>query len=306
MSQEQKLDVYQIVTDRIIAQLQMGTVPWQKPWTEAGMPRNLISGNAYRGINTWMLASMGFEKNLFLTWNQIKDLKASVKKNEKSQLVVFWKTIQKETDADESETKAKKKPLLRYYTVFNVAQCNDIPARLIPPEIEKPQEPIKHCEAIMQKMPNPPKLQHKMQEAWYNPGTDVLNMPRRKSFASPEAYYGTLFHELIHSTGHTSRLDRKELGNGFGTEPYSREELTAEIGACFLKSHAGIGNETFENSISYIDAWLGKLKNDKRLIIMASSHAQKAVDYILNYKHDEGISEEKQTAPEMVEELIET
>lgn len=303
MSKEQKIDVYQIVTDRIISQLQAGVVPWQKPWTEAGIPRNLLTGRAYRGINTWMLASYGFEKNLFLTWNQIKELGASVKKNEKSQLVVFWKTIQKDADT-QGETKTKKKPLLRYYTVFNVAQCNDIPAHLVP-EIVKPQQPIKHCEAIMENMSSPPKLQHKQQEAWYNPPTDVINMPRRKSFESPEAYYGTLFHELIHSTGHTSRLNRKELGDGFGTEPYSREELTAEIGACFLKSHTGIGNATFENSISYIDAWLGKLKNDKRLIVMASSHAQKAVDYILNYKHNEHPHEEKQTAPEMVEELVE-
>ena len=300
MNQEQlQTDVYSIVTSRIITQLEAGTVPWQKPWTNAGMPQNLITHNPYRGINTWMLSSLGYEKNLFLTWHQIQELGASVNRGEKAHMVVFWKTLQKDTEAPED--KPKKIPLLRYYWVFNVAQCAKIPEALIP-VIERPNAPIQSCEDIIKSMPLCPKIQHKDHEAYYHPIADFINMPKRKLFVNSEAYYGVLFHELTHSTGHSSRLNRKELvgSTGFGSEPYSMEELTAEIGACFLKSHTGIITEDLVNSSAYIKGWLEQLKGDKRFIFLASSAAQKAVDFITDKKAEETTTEGVETVQEVV------
>ncbi len=277
------LDVYAIVTNRIIEELQKGSVPWQKTWTAAGSPQNLVSKRPYTGINVWMLASPGYDQNFFLTFEQVNELGGKVNRGERGHLVIFWKPMGKKIDGTEREEQSKPLYLLRYYYVFNIAQCSDIPADIIP-VIERPNAPITACEIVVKEMPNPPTIQHKEYQAYYEPETDILNMPKRKSFVDSQSYYGALFHELVHSTGHPLRLNRKELigTTGIGSEAYSIEELTAEIGACFLMSHTGIENKWFENSIAYLDAWIGRLKNDKRFIIYASSQAQKATDFILN------------------------
>lgn len=231
-------DVYEIVTNRIIGHLEKGVVPWQQPWTEAGLPKNLISGKPYRGINVWLLSSLHYQKNSFLTFKQVKDLGGSVKKGEKSQEVIFWKWTEKE---NKKTGEIEKVPLLRYYTVFNVDQCTGIPKEKLPPAIERKNDPMETCEKIIHEMPKRPDIRHKEHRAFYNKSDDYVNVPKMETFENSESYYGTLFHELVHSTGHNERLNRKELikNNGFRTEDYAVEELTAEMGASYLKSYAG-------------------------------------------------------------------
>ena len=284
--------VYQIVTERIIEQLKKGTVPWQQSWTKAGLPRNLISQRPYKNLN-WLLLSMsGYEQNLFLTYKQASEIGAKVRKGEKANIVVFWKKLKpKEEDTDS----AKPNFVLRYYLLFNISQCENIPEKYIVPLPNPEPQPIERCAEIIQFMPERPDIVHEQHKAYYHIEKDIINMPRIETFDSNESYYETLFHELVHSTGHKSRLDRKSL-NKNDMFSYSVEELTAEIGACFLMFHAGIGNFQFQNSASYIDSWLGKLEKDQKYIFHASSQAQKAVDFILDIIEEEQLPEQVETA----------
>ncbi|GAB3910078.1 ArdC family protein [Mucilaginibacter boryungensis] len=282
METQPHIDVYRIVTDSIIAQLEKHIVPWQKSWVESGHPQNLVTKRNYTGINTWMLAAAGYSQNYFLTWNQLKDLGGSVKKGEKGHVVIFWKYV--ETHNDDNPQERKPKPVLRYYYVFNIAQCDGLPEVPATPFSPHDFSQISACEEIIARMPLCPAVKHTKQQPYYDPVKDCINMPKPGTFVSSEAYYGTLFHELMHSTGHASRLARKGIMEPaeYGSDPYSLEELVAEIGACYLSSVAGIINEELENSVAYINGWLKKLRNDKRFVILASGLAQRAADYILN------------------------
>lgn len=283
--QSKTTDVYELVTNQIITLLEKGVVPWKQGWTESGLPRNLITKRTYRGMNLLLLASLNYEQNYFLTFKQAKEIGASIKKGEKSHLVVFWKWIEQENIQTEGVV---KKPFLRYYKVFNVGQCEGIPAEKIPKQELHTNNPIEECEVMVENMPQRPPIKWGMGGAFYNPKEDFINMPSMIEFNNSESYYETLFHELIHSTGHQSRLNRKELinGNYFGSGFYSIEELTAELGACYLKFHTGIKANSYENNAAYIHAWLQKLKNDKKFIVYASTQAQRAVDFILDAKKD--------------------
>lgn len=148
---------------------------------------------------------------------------------------------------------------------------------------------IKTCEDVINNMSSPPKIIHKSQDAYYNPSTDKINMPKMKSFTDSEGYYGVLFHELIHSTGHTSHLNRDSImkNEGYGSDIYSEEELIAQIGSCFIASHTGTSMKHFENDVAYIEGWFKQLKNDKRMFLFASAKAQRAVDYIPNYQFED-------------------
>lgn len=276
-------DVYSIVTEKIIEQLEQGTVPWKKPWADAGIPSNVVSGRPYRGVNIMLLSMLGYEQNLFLTSKQLKEIGGTIKPEEHPNLVVYWNYPQKDSEEEENEKDTKRAPLLRYYTVFNISQCEGIPEKYVPEQKEREVKPDLACKLVVKNMPNPPRIQHKEQKAYYNPIDDYINMPRQKSFESDDAYYATLFHEMVHSTGHRYRLHRKELleMSEFGSEPYSHEELVAEIGSCFLQSHAHI-TERFEQSTAYIQGWLEVFKGNRKFIFSASTAAQKAVDYILN------------------------
>lgn len=280
----QPIDVYQIITNRIIEQLERQVVPWRKPWTEAGHPQNLLTKLPYRGINTWMLASLGYAQNYFLTLKQVNAVGGSVRKGEKGHMVVFWKKLTKE-QSDENQEEQRPQSVLRYYYVFNIAQCDHLPEVFSIPYPVHSISQIGACEEIVEMMPNcPPFIFKKKQAAYYDPMKDCINMPELGSFVSSESYYGTLFHELVHSTGHQSRLNRKEIvePSKYGSEKYGMEELTAEIGACYLNSVAGIVNKEFDNSVANIKGWIDLLQNDKRVVVYASGHAQKATDYILN------------------------
>jgi antirestriction protein ArdC len=283
-----QFDVYQIITDQIIEQLNKGIVPWHHPWGDRYLPQNLITKHAYRGINQLLLTSLNYSTNYFLTWEQLKKCNGSVKKGEKGHIVVFWKIIEKPIEGKEE---TEKLPMLRYFKVFNVSQCTSIPDTILSTmETNKENLAIPDCAAFVNGMPQKPTMTSKGNDAWYDPSSDTVNVPVIKKFKDNVSYYGTVFHELIHSTGHASRLNRKEVTEKtvFGSPTYSQEELTAEIGACFLLSFAGVAKQFhITNSAAYIQGWLQKLHNDKRFIIHASTYAQKATDFILNMKPDD-------------------
>ena len=283
-----KKDVYAIVNQKIIDQLEKGTVPWLQPWTDAGLPKNLVSGKSYRGINIMLLGCMGYPENKFLTFKQLNEMGAKVKKGEHGHMVVFWNVVEKEQNiiqSTEQQNSSNKKTVLRYYIVFNIAQCENIPEKYLTAKEDRETKEIPTCECVVKNMPQCPEIKHKEQQAYYQPKLDFVNMPKKKSFNSDNAYYSTLFHELVHSTGHEKRLNRQSLVANvkFGSETYSLEELVAEIGTCYLQSLTGITSQ-FEQSSAYIQGWLQRLKNDKRFIFIASNQAQKAIDYILNQK----------------------
>lgn len=283
-----KFDLYQTVTDRILFALDQGTVPWKRPWSvEGGIHVNLKSKKAYRGVNQLLLdlAAMaeGYTSPYWVSFKQAQDLGGSVKKGEKSTLITFWKRIEvKDVNAPGGK---KKIALLRYYRVFNVAQCEGIedkvPATVTADGTEF--DPIESAEYIVENMPNKPPVSHGGDRACYSPMLDAVTMPHRKQFVGESEYYSTLFHELAHSTGHKSRLDR-DLNGTFGSDPYADEELIAEITASFLNAQCGILDDVIENSAAYIEGWRRKLSNDPKLIVKAAGKAQKACDYILDIK----------------------
>lgn len=282
------IDVYALVTNKIIEFLEAGTIPWRKPWHDAGIPRNLISKRPYRGINVVLLNALPYKHNLFLTWKQIKTLGASVLRGEKGSIVVFNKVMEKKIETD-GTTGVQIQSIMRYYKVFNVAQCKDIPPGLIAASEHTNIVPLESCARIVAGMHDCPLIHHEGYDAYYEPVQDYINIPEISSFDSYMDYYSTLFHELIHSTGHQKRVGRKELYETphFGSEKYSMEELVAEMGSCYLKSHSGIPIETLTNSAAYIQGWLQVFKGDNRFVIYAASKAQQAVEFILNTLQEE-------------------
>lgn len=247
------------------------------------MPRNLVTGQPYRGINVFLLAAAGYESPYWLTFRQARQRGGSVRAGEHGTPVVFWKWHHaREQDAEDRSTR-RRIPFLRYYTVFNVSQCDDVsvPVTSMPPQREF--SPIERCEEMVAGMPDAPAIEHGRTQAAYLPARDRIIMPARSAFESAEAYYQTAFHELAHSTGHARRLARPAVMDAaaFGSHAYSKEELVAEMGAAFLCGHAGIETATLENAASYIDGWLRVLRGDSRMVVQAAAHAQKAADFIL-------------------------
>jgi antirestriction protein ArdC len=246
--------VYEIVTEKLLAALESGTAPWHKPW-KAGIARNAITNRPYSGINALLLGIAPYSDPRWITMKQANAKGGKIRKGEKSTLVIFWKqnTITEETE--EGELTEKQIPLLRYYLVWNVEQCEglDLPAL----ETHK-VDAIAQAEAIVASMANPPKISFDGgDKAYYMPLTDSVHLPQRNSFDNAGEYYSTIFHELTHSTGHQSRLNRPTLTEvvPFGSETYSKEELVAEFGTAFLCAHAGI-ETTINNSAGYINGWL--------------------------------------------------
>jgi antirestriction protein ArdC len=271
-------NTYEIVTEAIIKQLESGVAPWRKPW-RTEMPANLASKKEYRGINVFLLASQGYGSRYWLTYRQAQTLGGSVRKGEHGSKVVFWKIDEyRKENKETGETENRKSILLRYYTVFNLEQCEGIKS----PEPTRVIAPLEQCETIVNSMPNPPGFEQDSR-AFYRPSTDTVGVPARSAFDSAEEFYSTLFHELTHSTGHPSRVGREGImeHNPFGSDDYSKEELVAEMGAAMLCGVAGIQSRTLDNSASYLQSWINRLRSDSRLIVSAASQAQKAADYIL-------------------------
>lgn len=266
----------EIITGKIIAELEKGKIPWQKPWNAGQI--NLVSKKAYTGINPLLLSieaeNKGYKSPYWLTFNQIKKLNGKLVKGSKACQVVFW--LVKESEEEEGK-KARKSFILRYYNVFNT----DCVEGLTLPETNTPAV-ILEAEEIIKNFKDCPKLTEGGNSAFYSPSSDTVNLPTRNSFDSEEGYYSTFFHELIHSTGHESRLARHTSNekHNFGSESYAKEELVAELGASFLVSKAGL-ELSIKNHAAYIQSWLKALKNDSRMIISAAGQAEKASSYIL-------------------------
>jgi antirestriction protein ArdC len=278
-----KFDLYQTVTDNIIAAIEQGgDLPWVKPWTAAGGPYNGATGRAYNGVNHLLLTIAGapYSSNEWFTFNGMKKLGGYLKKGQSGTQVVFW-TMTKKKDATDKDDAF---PILRYFRVFNRDQINNLPA----PKVREVKEfnPIEVAESFIHNSGSI--IEHGGDRAVYNMRTDTITLPTKESFVDEGAYYATAFHELIHWTGHDSRLDRLKA-TPFGSPEYAKEELVAELGAAFLCAEYGINGKT--QHPEYIKNWLNVLKNDKRFIFRASSMANKAVSFLTGTDSEEGAGE---------------
>lgn len=286
-------NVYQMVTDRITAQLEQGDIPWRKPWTGAsakdGGAINYVSRRPYSLINQLVLGKPGE----YLTWNQIEELGGKLRKGSKAGIVVFFKrlTVQDKTfiNPENGEPETRTIPLLRYYNVFHLDDIDGIETKIVPgqaPEVE----PVEAAEKVVADyLSRQPGLRFQNDKpsnrAYYSPAQDLVVVPMLSQYRIPAEYYSTAFHELTHSTIPASRCDRvSENANAFfGNEDYSREELVAEIGSAMLCNRVGIeAKKAFRNSVAYIQGWLKALKNDNKMIVWAASRAEKAAKFILN------------------------
>lgn len=294
---EQRSDVYQRVTDYVTDALERGEVPWQKRWNSHGLPRNITSGHHYRGWNVFFLNYVtlihDYKTPYFITFKQTQASGGKIRKGEKGVPVIYWAVVEdknaKKKKEAADETKSRTRLVPKMHIVFNIDQTEGL-SFVIPELAPKSQhEKIANCERVIEQMPNCPTIRHGGDRAYYHRVWDEIVLPELDEFASAADYYNTKFHELGHSTGHRSRLNRKELmeSSGFGTELYSKEELTAEFTAAYLSAITGIELTTIENSAAYISNWLSKLRDDKTLIIKASIQAQAAADYILGTDHQQ-------------------
>lgn len=278
-------DFFEQLTSKIVEDLQVGVIPWEKPWF-VNKAINAVTGKAYRGVNQLNLSLVSAEHNLnatdmrFLTFNQARERGWKVKRGSKAVAeVVFFSMIEKEAsqhDSEQTKEGTAKFPLLKFSPVFHASQVEGIPE---PEDLRGIEfEPNQLSEKIIQAS-NARIIQHSS-EAFYSSMNDHIGMPAREKFRSLEGYYGTLLHELGHWTGHTSRLNRG-MFNLFGSEEYAREELVAELASVFLCAETGIeyvkGNHT-----AYVQSWLKALRNDPLEIKRASAKAMQAVDYLLN------------------------
>jgi antirestriction protein ArdC len=274
--------VYEIITNQILAELEKGEVPWRKPWHNLP-PANLITKKPYRGINVFLLGFAGYGSQYWLTYRQAQALGGNIRKGEHGTKIIFWKCKTRETESADGEIEERKSAFLRYYTVFNCEQTEGLSALLTLP----PAFPIESAEEIVKAMPNPPAFEQDSRAA-YIPSRDTVTMPSRTAFQSQAEYYSTLFHELVHSTGHAKRLGRESIEKiqPFASEDYSKEELVAEMGSAMLCGVTGIEQATIGNSAAYIRGWINRLKADSRLLISSARAAQEAADYIRGESQD--------------------
>lgn len=295
--------VNQIVTDRIIEQLEKGIIPWHKPWS--GVYNGAISratGKPYSLLNQLLLGRPGE----YLTFKQVQDAGGKIRKGEKSSIVTYWNVKEVEEEKN-GETKKKSFSFLRYYRVFHIDQCEGIEAKYANENALKPADPIQAGENIITDYRDKSGCNiviRKSNEAYYNPVTDTIVLPIIDQYRNSEEYYSTAFHEMVHSTGHKSRLGRfkGEEKASHGKEEYSKEELVAEIGSAVLMNQTGMETEkTFNNSTGYIQSWLKALKDDPNMIVQAASKAEKAVNFILDMKSD---ADAEIAEPEEVKEEV--
>ena len=276
--------VYEMVTDRIMEQLENNIIPWQKPW--AGIRSgafNRISKKPYSLLNQMLLKFDGE----YASYKQWQDIGGHVRKGAKSEIVVFWKIQPVEEEHEDGTKEVKQIPFLRYYNVFHISQVDGVEP-LPKEELNNDIEPIEKAENILYDYWTREDItvEHKAgDKAYYSPNLDLICLPLFEQFTSANEYYSTAYHESIHSTMKESRCNRAEDCKGklvaFGSE-YGKEELVAEIGSANLMNIAGIETSgTVRNSTAYIQSWLSVLRNDTKFIVSASSKAEKAVKYIL-------------------------
>lgn len=294
-------DIYESITARIIEKLEAGTTPWNSPSiARVGIPKNFATGNPYSRINVFLLGMEEFQSPWFLTYKQAQEMGGQVRRGEKGFSVVKMGLWQPKDEAgasaatpEESDGKeGAKRRFLKFYTVFNAVQIDGIEFPPVPQcETFSESAHAEQARLIVAAMPNPPQMfEGRKACPHYVPSTDTVEMPSRETFRAEWRYFKTLFHELAHSTGHQSRLNRRTLTENRGMmsgedgrKIYGQEELVAEMAAAFLGAHAGIVEDEFDNSAAYLSGWLQvlRVKDNKRWLVQAASDAQKAADYIL-------------------------
>jgi len=302
-----KRDIYQTVTDAIVAALESGTPAWRRPWRDArvhgaAFPHNVVTGRPYSGVNVLLLwaqeAKKNYEEPAWLTFKQAKSLGGTVRKGEKGTLITFWQFRVVETAEGEV---TKTVPFIKSYTVFNVAQCDNLALDSINPKRERkqPMEVWENCERFI--TATGAEVKYGGNQAYYSQISDVIHMPERSQFKKPDGYYATLFHELAHWTSASRRCNR-ELGKRFGDRAYAAEELIAEIGSAFLGASFQVNAESregIEQHASYLSSWLELLKNDKRAIFTAAAKAKAAVEWLKEHteqQEEDGELEEQLAA----------
>lgn len=288
---------YQKITDKILAIMESGKIPWKKPWkfTEIDSLRNGTTGRSYTGANVLLLIMQAEEyfTPVYYTFKQIKDKKATLKKGSHGSLVNYWSrynATQKREALPDDSREDEIFPVLRNYYVYNSADIEDLqPGKHGATEEEQqPQEPpemkIDEAEALFTAYTtgNNITVTYNGDKAYYQQITDSITLPKRHNFTSTEGMYSTFFHEIAHSTGHMSRLNR-DLTGSFGTAKYAREELIAELTAAMICGCLNIStDETEKNTAAYLQSWEKVLKEDVKLFPLALAAAAKAADFIRN------------------------
>lgn len=305
-----KRDYRQEVTDNIVAMLERGTAPWQKPWdAQRGMemPFNPTTENAYRGGNAVHLlatgVSRGYEDPRWMTYRQAQENGWQVRKGEKGTQIEFWQFRQRDgqepndqvKEGDEAQAK-RGAPLHRIFTVFNAAQIDGIPA--YEPKTRAEWEVVKSAENIMAGA-GVRILHDQADRAYYTLGKDEVHLPPREAFPTPAHYYGTVLHELGHATGHPDRLDRDTLTKsaGFGSTEYAKEELRAELTSMMLAAERGIPHDP-EQHAAYVASWIKVLREDKNEIFRASKDAARATEYLLDRELERTEAEVEREEPQ--------
>lgn len=288
-----KTDLYERVTAQIVASLEQGVRPWLKPWNAehaAGRITRPLRGNGipYQGINVLMLwgaaVERGYAAPIWMTFKQALELGGCVRKGERGSCVVYASSVTRtETDSDTGEESERDIPFLKDYTVFNVEQIDGLPTQFNAPA-ETQLDPVQRVERAEQFFAaTGATVRHGGNQAFYSVASDFVQMPFFETFRDAESYYATLAHELTHWTRHASRLDRSFGRKRFGDEGYAMEELVAELGAAFLSADLSLTPEPRDDHAAYIGHWLNVLKNDKRAIFSAASHAQRAADFLSRF-----------------------
>jgi antirestriction protein ArdC len=284
--------VYQEVTDRIIAELERGAIPWTKPWKARPqnggfLPHNVVTGRAYHGINVpilWCQADMlGYPTHSWLTFKQAKEKGGSIRKGEKATQVVFTKKLRIKDELTEED---KQISMVRGYFVFNAAQVDGLPD---PPATAEVPPEARHSAAESFIAATHANIRYGGNEACFVPSLDYIEMPPFSAFKTAEGFYCTELHECTHWSGHESRLDRNLTGR-FGTRSYAAEELVAELGAAFLCAHLSIEGEL--RHAGYIAEWIELFRHDERAIFTAAAKAQQAADYLRSFSGPEGVAHE--------------
>jgi antirestriction protein ArdC len=287
MNSTEGRDLYAETTARIIAALEQGAAPWVRPWSTGidTLPMNAGSRRLYRGINALLLgieaSTRGYPLNRWLTYRQASELGGQVRKGERGTTVVLWRLRKLSASSDtypERETPDLHErviPLLRAFTVFNVAQIEGVPAAL-QVAVERNWEPEARAEELL--LMSGATIRHGGSRAYFLPREDEIHLPPPRTFPTAGRYYATALHELTHWTSHPSRCNR-ELGQRFGDDAYAAEELIAEMGAAFLCAYCRIDGEL--QHAGYLASWLKVLRADKRAIFVAATRAQQAADYLI-------------------------
>lgn len=270
-------NIYQEVTDRIIAQLEQGAAPWIKPWSatnvQGGADINAVSRKPYRGINRVLLAMSGFGSNRWATFKQWQELGGTVRKGEKGTHITFFKPTTWTKTSEGGDEEERSGVILRDFVVFNADQIDGIetPEAVVRPPAERDEA----CEATIHA--TEADIQYGGDKAFFAPSMDIIKVPHIETFKTREHFYATVFHELVHWTGADHRLDRNQLGR-FGSSDYAFEELVAEIGAAMLCSDHGLQGDL--RHAGYIQSWLKCLKDNNRAIFKAAALAEKAAQYV--------------------------